>query len=151
MQWFLTSPIALAVAASMLYGIGSPFIRVAGQLGVSPNGLLFMAGAGYLTASLLFAPFAPIRFATSIGFWTAATYGLLFGIGFRFQALAMTLPSGLATIVLGIIAAFPLISMGIELGFMNQAHRVHLPLAIGGTVLIITGAICVSNSIKGSP
>ncbi len=148
---FWSSPIALALTAALCYGVGSPIMKV-GMVhgGVSPNAMLFAYGVGALVVSLAWWKIgdASITIGTNGGVVAMATVGLLLGIAFVGVTRAFSLPTGSVTVVMTLVAAYPVLSSVLEIFFMDA--KVRPVQALAGCVLVIAGGVLVATSTSTS-
>lgn len=142
------SPVLLGIAAALLYGVGGPVMKIAGQSGASANGILLMYGLGAVVVALGTSGSNAIAYATPQGFVAAVGVGLMFGLAFKCIAQAFSLPGGLITVVLGVTASYPLFSSIIELTMMGQAKNVNVGYAVFGVLLVISGGYLLSLCVR---
>lgn len=148
---FWSSPIALALAAAFCYGISSPIMKVGMmQGGVSSNAMLFAYGVGALMISLIWWKFggASIASGTNGGIAAMAVVGLLLGIAFVGLARALALPTSSITVVMTLVATYPILSSAIEILFMDT--KVRPVQALIGCILVIAGGVVVATSTSSS-
>ena len=144
-----SSPIILALIAALCYGISSPVMKI-GMVygGASPNAMLVAYGLGALLIGVLWWKIGSesISIGTnSIGILALIAVGLLLGTAFVSIIRAFTLPMGSVTLVMTLVAAYPVLSSAIEIFFMNA--RIRPAQALLGCVLVIAGGITVSASV----
>jgi drug/metabolite transporter (DMT)-like permease len=145
---FWSSPVALAIVAALCYGIGSPIMKIGMEHGgVSSNAMLFAYGIGALVVSFIWWKVGdgPIEIGTNaVGVMSMIAVGLLLGIAFVGVTRAFALPTGSVTMVMTLVAAYPVLSSAIEIVFMDA--KVRPVQALAGCVLVIVGGILVATS-----
>lgn len=148
---FWSSPIALALTAALCYGIASPIMKV-GMVhgGISPNAMLFAYGVGALVVSIAWWKIgdAPIIIGTNGGVTAMAAVGLLLAIAFVGVIRAFSLPTGSVTVVMTLVAAYPILSSTLEILFMDA--KVRPVQAFAGCVLVIAGGVLVATSTQAN-
>ncbi len=143
--WY--SPIALALVAAFCYGIGGPIMKVGMQHGVTPNAMLLVYGIGTLTVSFIWQRTGGgvIQIGAGVlGVSTMAVVGLVSALAFVAITRAFALPTGSVTVVMSIVAVYPVFSSIIEMLLMNAKVR---PIqALAGCVMVVIGGVLVATS-----
>lgn len=147
-QSILNSPVALALIAALCYGFGGPIMKAAGQAGAAPSGLAFMYALGAAIVVVNWGGGQTTLFASPKSAFLALVMGLMLGVAFRCIAHAFTLPTGHLSIVLILVASYPLISSACGLIFFGEADKIILPRLILGSLLVVGGVFLVSTSNK---
>jgi len=80
--------------------------------------------------------------------WTAIVAAILLSLGFINLNRALDQPLGLASVVLVITSANPLIVSFLSMIFLDEAKKIHLPMFVPGALLIAAGTILVALSTK---
>ncbi len=148
----MTNPVWLAVAAMLFYGAGGPLMRMSHQAGISTRDFVFIASS----ITVLMATFwvngeSEIfsgRLPVSRILWITIAAGILLTLGFIHLNRALSEPLGLASVVLVISSANPLISSLLSMVFLNEAKKTHLSMFVPGALLIVAGTILVGLSAR---
>lgn len=145
----MNNPIILALLTSIFFGIAGPVAKLASNKGMHSDGFAFAYASG------LFVFVAITSFQKGVGalFPTGSLYlGILAGmccaIGFKFNAMAFSIPGSLVSVVVVLVATYPLISTAISLPLLGEASRVVVPKIVIGSLMAIGGAYLVATSIK---
>lgn len=141
------SPVLLGVLALILYGVTGPMLKVAGNYGVTTNGMAFLYGLGALICAANFSGETKL-FNGWTGLAIMAVAGILYGIAFRVFARAISLPNGHVSIVPVIVSGFPLVSTVIAVVFMDEAGKVSMAKVIIGSLLVISGVAVMATASK---
>ena len=148
----MTKPIWLALAAFFFYGFGGPLMKASHQAGISPRDFVFVSSFITVTMAIFWVNGETAILSGNItsvkGLWTTIPAAVLLGLGFITLNRALAEPLGLASVVLVIASANPLISSSLSMIFLDEAKRVHLLMLIPGALLIVAGIIFVSFSVK---
>ena len=148
----MNNSIWLAILAAIFYGFGGPFMKYVHQSGVSTRDFIFVASLTTLMAAILWPNDESLFSTLSTGKIVAAALiaSVLLTAGFIFlnQALSSTL--GLASVVLVISSANPLIGSLISLFYLGENKKVILPMLIVGSLLTVLGTIMVVLSAKNN-
>jgi hypothetical protein len=113
---------------------------------------------GAITGAVTFIVLAHVREAGIIGMKTcfanseATIIGILAAvvcaIGFLASSFALAHPDSKVSIIIAILATYPVVSTVVGLTFFGEADHVNLKMLLSGVVLTITGSVLVSNSLK---
>jgi len=137
----------LALTASICYGIMSPTMKIAMQNGATPNAMLLVYGIGALITSLIWWKSGVGLITTSIsgvGIITMAVVAVCTGIAFVSITTAFALPNSSVTVVMSIVATYPVLSAAIEIIFMDA--KLNPVQAFVGCVLVVVGGVLVATS-----
>ncbi|VAW11764.1 hypothetical protein MNBD_BACTEROID05-44 [hydrothermal vent metagenome] len=139
-----SSPVVLSLMTAMLYGVGAPMMKITGQSGVSSSAATFSYGVALITLAFLW-PSNSIVFASSKALALGALTGIILAFGFAFALHALAQPTGYVTLVVALVAFYPLVSVGIEMGFMDVQVQSKLGM-VSGVILIVAGGFIVAIS-----
>ena len=148
----MTNPVWLAVAAMLFYGAGGPFMKASHQAGIHTRDFIFIASSiTVLVATFWVNGESEIfsgRLPMSRTLWITIAAGIFLTLGFINLNRALSEPLGLASVVLVISSANPLISSFLSMVFLNEAKKTHLSMFVPGAFLIFAGTILVALSTK---
>ena len=148
----MNNSVWLAILAAIFYGFGGPFMKYVHQSGVSTRDFIFVASSTTLVAAIFWPTDESLFSTLSTGkvIAVALIASVLITVGFIFlnQALSSTL--GLASVVLVISSANPLIGSLISLFYLGENKKVILPMLIVGSLLTVLGTIMVVFSAKNT-
>lgn len=148
----MTNPVWLAVTALLFYGFGGPFMKAAHLAGINTRDFVFIASSTTVLMTVFWlngeSKIFSGNFLSVPGLWTAIPAGILLSLGFITLNQALDQPLGLASVVLVITSANPLIASALSMVFLNEAKKTNLSTFIPGALLIVAGTILVSISAK---
>lgn len=140
----------LAILAAIFYGFGGPLMKYVHQLGVSTRDFIVVASLTTLMAGLFWTDDKSLLATLSGGkiLFAVVAAGALLTAGFISLNQALDNPMGLASMVLVISSANPLIGSLISLFYLGEAKKVSLPMLIAGSLITITGIVMVVLSSR---
>ncbi len=146
----MNNSIWLAILAAIFYGFGGPFMKYVHQSGVSTRDFIVVASLSTLITGLFWTNDKSLLATLSGGkiLFAAVAAGVLLTAGFISLNQALDNPIGLASMVLVISSANPLIGSLISLFYLGEAKKVSLPLLISGSFLTIAGIVMVVLSTR---
>ena len=146
----MNNSVWLAILAAMFYGFGGPVMKYVHQSGVSTRDFIIVASFSTLMAGLFWSNDKSLLSTLSNGKILAITLaaGTLLTAGFICLNQALDSPMGLASMVLVISSANPLIGSLISLFVLGEAKKVSLPMLITGSLLTIAGIVIVVLSTR---
>ncbi len=146
----MNNSVWLAILAAIFYGFGGPFMKYVHQSGVSTRDFIIVASFITLLAGLFWSNDESLLSTLSNRkvLTVAIVAGVLLTAGFISLNQALENPMGLASIVLVISSANPLIGSLISLFYLGEAKKVSLPMLISGSLLTLAGIVMVLLSSK---
>jgi len=139
-----------ALIASLSYGIATPIVKIAFNKGMHPDGYALSYAIGlliFVVATSTQQGFS-VLFPSQSVFWIGIVAGMLCAVGFKTMATALAIPTSLIAIVTILVATYPIISSAISLTWMKEASQVQLTKLIIGTIMVISGGLLVTTSIR---
>ena len=146
----MANSIWLAILAAIFYGFGGPVMKYTHQSGGSSRDFIITASMVTLIAGLFWTNDRPLMSTLSNGkiLFAAIVASFLLTAGFISLNQALDNPMGLASVVLVISSANPLIGSLISLFYLGEVKKVSLPILIAGSLVTITGVVMVVLSSK---
>ncbi len=148
----MTNPVWLALTALIFYGFGGPFMKAAHLAGISTRDFVFIASSTTVLMAVFWvngeSEIFSGRIPTPQVLWVTITAAILLSLGLINLNRALDQPLGLASVVLVITSANPLIVSFLSMIFLDEAKKTHLGMFIPGAFLIVAGTILVALSTK---
>ncbi len=145
----MTPAVKLALIATLIMGVGWPFLKLSQQAGVNASWVLMLNGfssAFIGLASLLFFNYSK-RPPTGGILITILTL-LVLNAGFFLTNHALSLRGGQVSVVYAITPAATLITILIGLIFLKESEGVVVLKLVFGALLVLAGSYFVSSSVK---
>ncbi|GEM_PF-6791253 len=148
----MSNSVWLAILAAIFYGFGGPFMKYVHQSGVSTRDFIFVASLTTLVTAVLWPSDESLFSTLNAGKVMAGVLiaSVLMTAGFISLNQALSNAIGLASVVLVISSANPLIGSLISLFYLGESKKVILPMLIVGSLLTIAGTIVVILSAKNT-
>ena len=148
----MTNPVWLAVTAMLFYGAGGPLMKMSHHAGISTRDFVFIASSTTVLMATFWVNGESVIFSGRVPaaqvLWTTIAAAILLSLGFINLNRALGEPLGLASVVLVISSANPLISSSLSMVFLNEAKKTHLSMFVPGALLIVAGTILVGLSAR---
>ena len=148
----MTKSVWLALMAMLFYGFGGPLMKASHQAGISTRDFVFMASATTVLIAVFWLNGESTIFSGKVPsaqiLLTTIPAGILLSFGFITLNRALAEPLGLASVVLVITSANPLIATFLSMLFLDEAKKTHLSMFIPGALLIVAGTVLVGFSVK---
>ena len=138
----MNSPILLALLAAIFYGIGGPWMNWNIASGASGSAVMFSYGLACVVLALWW-PGNPITFGGVGMTISTLALGISFAVAFLFILQAFSLQTASITLILVLVASYPLLSTFIEVVFIKTPMK-SVPLTVCGAILVISGVILIS-------
>ncbi len=146
----MNNSIWLALLAALFYGFGGPLMKYVHQSGVSTRDFIIVASLTTLLVGLFWSNDKTLMSTLSNSkiLFAAIMTGFLLTSGFISLNQALDSPMGLASMVLVISSANPLMGSLISLFYLGEAKKVSLPMLIAGSLLTVSGIVLVVLSSR---
>lgn len=148
----MNNSVWLAILAAIFYGFGGPFTKHVHQSGVSTRDFIFIASLTTLAAAIFWPANENLFSSLSTGKIVMAVLiaSTLLTAGFISLNQALDNPIGLASVVLVISSANPLIGSLISLFYLGENKKVVIPMLIAGSLFTVLGTALVVLSAKNN-
>lgn len=139
-----------AMVAALFMGAGYPLLKIGQQEGINAGWVLVINGLSCIVIGVMSQLFMNYtnRWPNINGISIIVAATLITNIGFFLAMYTFSLKGGLVSVVYVITAIAPLITTIIGLIFLKEAQNVIISRLIFGTILILSGILFVSGSIK---
>lgn len=148
----MSNSVWLAILAAIFYGFGGPFIKYVHQSGVSTRDFIFVASLTTLVAATLWPTNESLFSTLNAGKVVAVVLvaSTILTAGFISLNQALSVASGLVSVVLVVSSTNPLIGSLISLFYLGESKKVVLPMLAVGSLLTVCGTILVVLSAKNN-
>lgn len=141
--------IYLALAASLMYGIAAPMIKVTGQAGASTSGLLMVYGLGLIVVSFLYLMVSKNQITLgSQGAVFIISLGAVLGLACLTMFAAFGQRGASVSVVITLASMGPVITAFIEILFMDASSRVRPGMVLLAACLAVATAVTATMSVK---
>lgn len=136
--------IALALTTAALYGIAGPLMSAAIKNGASHISVIFAYGAACTLLMLVVNPTAIPSVGSGYNLLLVMLVGLMLAVAFWLLGVAFSLPNASPTILMSVVATYPLLTAIIEVTFkLSKVNAWQMGI---GAAIIVLGIVVVATS-----